>query len=1374
MLKRRNSCKDDKSILYLTFINSADTKFVYSITMVKYAPPSAHSGMLFKYILAVCLLVALPVQAFAKELYFTRINGDNGLSANNVKSITQDKYGFMWFGTKNGLDRYDGKQIKTFYIYDYTIGRGDQNVGALLVDDTNKLWIGTDIGIFIFDPLNERFTFFDHKALNGNWLDNWVADIQKDQKGNIWIVIPGQNVFKYVPAEDKLTEYSLAEVVDNRGSPQSIFISETNEVWVGTNGKGIFRYDEATNSFIQYLTDKYGNSLCNRNVFTLCKYRGNMVIGIHEGELLRWDMENNSLKTYNTPQVHNQIIRKVVSYHPEVLLIATQSGLFIYNEAEQTLINCREDDLNPYSLSDNRVYSVYQDREQGIWLGTLLGGVNYAANRSIEFEKYVPLSTPGSLSTKKIRELCEDNNGHIWIGTENGGINIYDPQENRFSVPSGTNKQHTNLAIYNDGDRMLVGYFKRALDVVRWPSLYTRHYSERDLGISEGSVCSLLKDSKGDYWLGNAAELYHSPNLSRKFTPRRDLGNGYVYDIQEDHEQNIWIATLGNGVYSYNLNTGAHRHYLHNAGDSLSLSSNSVSSITVDSHGKVWFSTDRGGICCYNKEGNHFTGYSLKDGLPDDVAYKILEDKHHNLWFGTNKGLVKFNPVTKEVRVFTKSDGLLGNQFSYKSALISRSGKFYFGGIDGLIAFYPDHEAKNGEEPPIFITGMHIYNKEVLTGDAGSPLKQSMLHTKEIRLNYNQSNVSFDYAALSYTAPAANTFAYKMEGIDRDWIHTRNHTAYYSQLPPGKYTFKVKGTNNDGVWNAKGVSLDLIIAPPWWKSVYAYVCYMLLIVSIAYYSLYAYNKKKERKSLEVRKLFEIRKEHELYRAKVDFFTSIAHEIKTPLSLIKGPLEEVIKIDTDNASQKKNLHIMELNTNRLLNLINQLLDFRKIDANKVTLYYRYENITELIKETALRFEPSILSKGKELEIVLTEKELFAPIDKEAVTKILSNLLNNALKYAQHVIKIVVMEETTTFSIHVISDGNPIPPQVRKKIFEPFYQLNNEGGTTSGVGIGLSLATSLAELHSGSLQLKVDEQQHNDFVLSLPLHQEKVIMIENAQKEEEGREMSVTAENSDFRYTVLVVDDNKELLYFIADKLSSNFEIKTAQHGQEAIERLKEERIHAIISDVMMPVMDGLELCKYVKDKIEYSHIPFIMLTARNDLESKLKGLEIGADAYLEKPFSFTFLIAQVSNLLANREKERTAFTQRPFFPTHNTKMNRADEEYLEKMTELIHANIADEHFNVERLAEHLHISRSALHRKIKNLTNMVPVDFIRVIRLKRAAELIQEGKYTIAEISFMVGINSPSYFSKLFQKQFGVTPRAFSGKQAGKKKGKSEA
>ena len=566
-------------------------------------------------------------------------------------------------------------------------------------------------------------------------------------------------------------------------------------------------------------------------------------------------------------------------------------------------------------------------------------------------------------------------------------------------------------------------------------------------------------------------------------------------------------------------------------------------------------------------------------------------------------------------------------------------------------------------------------------------------------------------------------------------------------------------------------SLTIVILPPWWLSVWAYIIYTLAVILVVFCWFLWYKRRKERQMEERQKLFEIEKEKELYESKVDFFTEIAHEVRTPLTLINGPLEAIQEEDIPEAKKKKYISVIVENTKRLLELTGQLLDFQKIGANKLSMKFESVDITALLKGIVSRFEVTFNLNNKEFILKLLEEEVWAAVDKEAITKIVSNLLNNALKYATRHIEVELEKDESYFTIRVISDGNKIPEEVSQYIFEPFYQMEKGEMPKNGVGIGLSLARSLASLHKGTLSLDTTYEKDNVFVLTVPLNKEG-ISLQNSkvvQKDIVELDEETSVETDMHGYTLLLVEDNESMLAFISERLRESFTVETAKNGAEAIEILRSSHVDLIISDIMMPVMNGYQLCKEIKSDLELSHIPVIFLTAKNDIDSKINGLKYGAEAYVEKPFSFGYLKEQILSLLNNRRREREAFSKRPFFSVDNMQMNKADEEFMNKVIRIIEDNITDDNFGVEKMADILCMSRSSLLRKIKTIFNLSPLDFIRLIRLKKAAEYIQEGKYRIGDICYMVGINSLSYFSKLFLKQFGMTPKDFekqyqSGKQ----------
>lgn len=1320
------------------------------------------------------LLLSVPsVKAQAdSKFYFTHINGENGLSASNVKTILQDSYGFMWFGTKNGLNRYDGTSVLQLNCDDQIAGTGNHNISALYEDKDRKLWVGTDRGIYIYDPAMDIFTRLRPESPDKITPDNWVAEILADSAGYVWALIPDQGLFRFSGTEE-VSHYPITDKTNFKNeSPECMAVNEKGEVWVGTSGVGLYKYNPEKDSFEQYLVDRNGKSLANKNIMSICFQDDAIVLAIHEGELFKYDICTNELTTIPFPGERKTFLRDVVCFGDE-LWVGSHHGLFILNEKKKSMLHLKEDLMRSFSLSDNIIYSIYKDTQGGIWIGTMFGGINYLPNHRLSFDKYVPGSDGHSLNTKRIRGLAEDENGCIWIGTEDNGMNVLNSSTGKVRQVYDNVPGHLiTLCVRHYGNRIYSGLFKQGMNEIRLPDEQIRCLSEEELGIDEGSVYDFMIDSKGRKWIGTGWGLYMAePN--KKYHRVDAIGYNWAFCIMEAKDGTIWVASMGNGVWRCKPESGIYRNYVYEGGKKNTLSSNSVSSIMQDSKGNIWFSTDRGGICRYNEEQDDFTSFGIEEGLPDDVCYDILEDRHSNLWFGTNKGLVRFNPESKDISVFTNKDGLLGNQFNYRSALKASDGKFYFGGVDGLISFDPDTPDEDRPLPPVYISKFSIYNKEVTVHSPNSPLKQCIVHTSEIELPYDQSNISFDIAMLSYSTMETNQYYYRMLPLDKEWIRAAsNKNISYAKLPPGKYIFQVKATHHASKSEPSTRSLTVVILPPWWLSVWAYVLYVLTVILILFCWFFWYKRRKERQMEERQKLFEIEKEKELYESKVDFFTEIAHEVRTPLTLINGPLEAIQEEDIPEAKKKKYISVIVQNTKRLLELTGQLLDFQKIGANKLFMKFESVDITALLRGIVIRFEVTFNLNNKELILKLTEEEIWAAVDKEAITKIVSNLLNNALKYASKCIQVELEKDESYFTIRVISDGNKIPEEVCQYIFEPFYQMEKGGAPKNGVGIGLSLARSLASLHKGTLSLDTTYEKENVFVLTVPLNKEG-ISLENSktvQKDIVELDEETSVETDMHGYTLLLVEDNESMLAFISERLRESFTVETAKNGAEAIEVLKSSHIDLIISDIMMPVMNGYQLCREIKSDIELSHIPVIFLTAKNDLESKINGLKYGAEAYVEKPFSFDYLKEQILSLLNNRRREREAFSKRPFFSVDNMQMNKADEEFMNKVIRIIEDNITDDNFGVEKMADILCMSRSSLLRKIKTIFNLSPLDFIRLIRLKKAAEYIQEGKYRMGDICYMVGINSPSYFSKLFLKQFGMTPKDFekeyqSGRQA---------
>lgn len=1312
----------------------------------------------FALLILTALSFCVPVWG-SSNYSFIHINDKNGLSQSHVKAIVQDSYGFMWFGTKNGLNRYDGTSMVTLNCYDSIAEKGNNNISALFVDSRQNLWIGTDVGVYVYDIMQETFTFIDYKTENGNAMDNWVSSIAEDKKGNIWIILPQKGIYRIY--NNQLFFYQILRATE---TPNDICIRDNGDVWIGTWDAGLFKYNAGSGSFEQYKMDKEGQSLTNLSINTLSDDGVWLILGIQDGAVMKYNPQTNTLLNLEWVDLRHTYVRNAI-YARGQIWVGTHDGLYIIDEEHKAVKHLKDDIADPAGISDNIIYTSYLDERGGIWLGTMFEGVNYLPNWELTFERYVPGYSPQSLSSKRVGGLAEAPNGTIWIGTEDGGLNKLSQSTGQITrIAALKDFSHSQTPILNltaHKDKVYCGLFKQGLNVITENDKVT-HYAYQDMQINEGSIFAFWIDREENKWLGTGSGLFKAAKNSFIFSRVHETHTDWIYDIFEDNSGTLWFASMGNGLWKHNPATGAFEKYLHIQGKENTLSSNSVSSVMQDSRGNIWVSTDRGGICRYNPDENNFTKFSINEGLPDDVAYKILEDDNQYLWFGTNKGLVKFHLETHEVLVYTTKDGLPSNQFHYKAALKASNGKFYFGGVNGFIAFDPLTSGKSEKcLTPVYISKFSIYNKDVTVHTTDSPLKKSIIGTRKIVLPYDQANISFEVSLFNYSSTQSNIYYYRLEPTNKEWIKSSgNQNISYANLLPGSYTLHIQ---NDLVETNELVkcSLDITIMPPWYLSIWAYMAYSILVIGLVLFIFLWYKHRKENQMEEKQALFEMQKEKELHESKVAFFTEIAHEIRTPLTLINGPLETIRNLEIEDLRLSKNIGVIAKNTKRLLTLVSQLLDFQRIDAKKFKLNFEKTEIVELIKEITDRFEPTILLNKKNLFIDIPERKVTAMIDGEAITKIISNLLTNGMKYAEQNIYLKLNFTDSNFSIRVISDGKKISSEFSELIFEPFYRMEKNAQETNGIGIGLSLSRSLALLHHGKLYLDTQDEK-NAFELVIPISKDKI--------EEEPNESSIAADGvsneeqiqrtESGQYCVLYVEDNADMVDYMADLLIENFQVLTAQNGEKALEILKSNYVDLIISDIMMPVMDGWELCKAIKTDIDLCHIPIIFLTAKNDLQSKINGLKLGAEAFVEKPFSYDHLKVQILSLLDNRQKEREAFAKKPFFPMRNMQLNKADEEFMNRVISVIEENIIHENFNVERMAEILCMSRSGMLRKIKILFNLSPIDFIRVIRLKKAAELIQTGSFRLNEICYMVGVSSPSYFSKLFFKQFGMSPRDF--------------
>lgn len=1296
--------------------------------------------------------------------YFKTLDIKNGLSQNTIFAILQDRQGFMWFGTKEGLNRYDGQNFRIFKKEES--GLGNDFITALFEDKKGKIWVGTDTGVYIYDPKQEKFTPFHMTSNTGEVITKAVTKIESDRNNDIWISVDYQGLFKYNMEQQTLSNYLSPKKSAQSLANVSHFWFEGKTCWVGLYADNLYYTNDDFHTLLPF-KDSDGKEIFKNEIITTrlpgshnCWY-----VGSSNG------LTEINLTTQKTKRLLDHYVRDMEFSSDKELWVGTENGLYICHLNEGTSEHLMDSDGNdPYSLADNAIYSIYRDREAGMWIGSFFGGINYHPYPYTYFEKFYS-GRIGELG-KRVREFCESKDGTIWIGTEDCGLFNFNPSNGEIKPFRHPSISHNVHGLCLDGNYLWVGNYLGGLNRI---DLRTKQVKRFRKGAAPNStdindVMSICKSTTGDLWLGTIRGLIRYNPESSDCTPIAELSNKNIYHILEDSHGNVWVSTYASGIFRYDIKLKEWKNFHYQANDPNSLPYNKVTGCYEDSQKRLWVMTQGGGFCRYIPENESFLRYGISQGFPSNTIYRMEEDNMQQLWLTTNNGLVCFNPETNEKRVYTTDNGLLCNQFNYQSSFKDKKGRIYFGCINGFIAFNPNMLIENPFNPPVVITDLSIFNNRVIVGEPKSPLTKSILFSNKIQLQPNQNSFSLHVAALNYQSPSTQQLIYKLDGFNQKWTPVENNFIInYSNLPYGTYTLRLKLAKNK---NLSGINmertLEIEVLPPFYLSKWAYLIYALLGLLSAFLLLSYFQKRNKENQLKLIEKIKQEKERDLYAAKIDFFTEVTHEIRTPLTLIKGPLENVLSYKKLPDEIREDLETMSMNTNRLLDLVNQLLDFRKAEIQGFQLKFEECNITELLQQTYKGFTPLALQKKLEYTIEGAD-QINASVDREAVTKIISNLLTNAIKYSETYIHIKLWTENNSFLLSVCNDGEPIPEKMREEIFKPFIQYKNKKShLTSGTGIGLALARSLAELHHGTLTID-QAMDCNRFILSMPITHQQSDVKELSEKKEiilEEKEASaikerLTANTGDKELpSILVVEDNGDMQAFVTRQLSPWYRVVTATNGVEALEVLKHEEIKLVISDVMMPGMDGLELCSRLKEDVNYSHIPIILLTAKVSLQAKIDGLKSGADAYIEKPYSMELLKTSIDNLLESRERLYATLANSPFIPTNSVAMTEADQKFLQTLSQTVETNMQDPEFDLDKMALLMNMSRSSMNRKIKGLLNMTPNDYIRLERLKKAALLLKKGEYRINEVCYMVGFNTPSYFAKCFQKQFGTLPKDF--------------
>ena len=1296
--------------------------------------------------------------------YFRHYTNKNGLSHNTVYCSLQDQKGFMWFGTDDGLNRFDGYSFQVFRyngLENPEKSLVNDRIISFMEDSTGKIWICTGGGVCYYDYETDSFYPF---ILDSQSSPYYAEHIYEDKNGNIWLR-DHYNITRYNKETQSFKTYNSGDY-----GFRSVTMTMTEEGEpIFADASSLFAYQPEPDNFNRLL-----------NLETFRKNDMTVISSVKEvpqvGFFIGTDLEGLLLYHTNSdvietviPEIH---VRSIMQFNTNTYWIASESGIYIYNLIDKSVVNLRKSLTNDYTIADNAVYSLTKDREGGVWVGSFFGGINYLPKNYVNFTYYIGGKTHPGMLGNTVREICPDKYGNLWLGTEDNGINRFDRKTNKMVNYSLLNPERkiaaTNIhGLFAEGDTLWIGSFNRGIELMHIPTgKVFKNYNSANTngGLISNFVLCFCRTRQGDLLVGTSAGVVVYDKKNDTFSRWKEIGS-LVRQILEDRNGNIWVST-NNGLYKYTPPSAGRdgndteekisRYTETPSSRSQGLGSSNTTSVYEDSKGRIWITTVYG-FSLYNEYTGLFNRITTDDGLPSNMVYRIVEDEDHLFWISTANGLVRFNPETHVMHTYSYSDGLHETQFNFSSSYKAPDGTIYMGTINGMISFNPKHFTKDSYVPQLYITRIHTHdnpdnNRFLLKHGSDKPYT--------LKLPYSSSTFTVSYIAPSYTSPDAIKYAYLLDKVDKEWIYMdNNRDVTFASLSPGEYTFRVRSTNSNDIWQDNVQTLHIIITPPFWATVWAYLVYLMVVV-LCLVAFYRYKKRKFfRRALHNQELFEVEKEKELYNAKIQFFTFITHEIRTPLTLIKAPLEKILRSNDGNEATKQNLEIIGKNTQRLLDLSNQLLDFRKTESRGFRLNFVKTDVTLLMENILTPFIPVFQNESKKFSADLPEKHIFAYIDRDAFTKIVTNMLTNALKYSSETIVLTCIppdEASGTFQVVVTNDGLVVPEKEREQIFTPFYRLK-ETENMQGSGIGLSLSRTLAGFHHGSIDYRETQEGFNQFILILPVRQE-AYNFDLSEVPETGRE--VLAPVISEKPVVLIVEDQPDMRRFLAEELNCNYEVIEAENGKEALVLLEKNHVDLIVSDIMMPLMNGYELCENVKNDIQYSHIPFILLTAQHNQQSRLTGLHQGADAYMEKPFSLEHLSAQIENLLKNRERIRKSYLEKPQTPTSSLAVSLVDNQFLEKLNGYIEKNLTNEQLSVEMIAGEMKMSNSSLYRKVKAISGLSPVDFIRMARLKKAVRLMQSGEKRVSEIAYLVGFSSPAYFSTSFQKQYGKSPSEF--------------
>lgn len=1339
-----------------------------------------------------------------QPILFDHLNIEKGLSQNAVLSIAQDQNGFIWLGTRRGLNRYDGYRFK-IYLNDPADSNSLKNdyINTLYRDQKGSLWVGSDAGLQKYNSQKESFELVRDPGKMTNPEGKKVTCIAEDKSDNLWV---GTEYGLKLLASKNKQAYTRSFYAAKNQLPsnniKTIYQDYLGTIWIGTsNGLCRLTFQNGIYHFENFKTNGQPGEISDNFITSIIEDKEkNLWIGTQNGGVNRYDRSANKFvvfkHTSNPVSLISNVVRKIITDQSGNLWIGSLEGISIMDPKTYACVSYQNASENKKSLSQNSVYSLFKDKNESIWIGTYFGGVNIAYPYITHFIGYQKNKYESSISNNVVSSLVEDRQKNLWIGTEGGGLNYYNRKTGQYTAYLNTSSPYSlgsNLvkSIYEDKKGTIwAGTHGGGLNRFN-PETQTFKrflYNPKDPLIDE--MNTFTEDQQQRLWVGTQKNgiLYSNPEKTA-FKPlnlpevNQRLKDKSIYVLHRDQHQDTWIGT-SDGLFL--LNKAQNLLVTFKMGLPQSLKSSNINCIIQRKNGEIWIGTYYGGLSYYDQKRNRFVNYTQENGLPNNNVFGIMEDDSGNLWVSTSNGVSMFNPVLKTFKNYNSSDGLPGNEFNKNAYLKSSDGELFFGGYNGFTGFLTNKIQTNTKPSEIVLTDLKLDNQSVETNGADGLLKQNICQTDELTLHHNQNTITLNFALLNYVKPEKNKYSYKLAGFEKNWNSVNTPTATYTNLPPGDYVFQVKGTNNDGIQSLNTKTLKISVLPPFYLTWWAYLFYGALATGIIVLLL---------RYLLIRAVLKNEKETNVH--KLEFFTNISHEIRTPLTLIVGPLEKIIDQTIAQPELHQELSLIKNNADRLMRLTTELLDFRKAESGKMVLQVSPGNVVKFCHEIFLVFQNLAISQQLNYNFSATQEEIELYFDKVQLEKVLFNLLSNAFKFTpvNGQISLKLKTEADLVQIEITNSGKGIPPENQAELFKSFYQVAPAGNI--GTGLGLSFSKSITELHHGKIYFESTPDingvnGHTCFTVALPKGKEHFKPAElisdyiyyddalNYNKEVDFNDNSnevflkndhvVDPEANNIlaeevlqplrKYTILLAEDNAEIRRFLSDALSANYQVYECEDGLAGWETAPELIPDLIISDVMMPNMDGLEFCRRVKTDERTSHIPVILLTARSAYIHQINGLETGADAYIIKPLNIKLLQLTLENLLNAREKLKLKYGQTITLEPKNLIINTTEQQFLANLIKIIEKHISDTDFGVPALAAEIGMSQPVLYKKIRSLTDQSVNDFIKYFRLKQAARLLKAGGLSISEIAYSVGFNDRKYFSLEFKKQFGISPTEY--------------